>query len=301
MPQGSILGPVLFNLYVADLSNCTKTKTIQYADDTTLYGSSKSVGTSSLIKDLENDIKSLSMWSNDNTLVFNNEKLKFVSFTNIRITEKSYLIRSNRKSIEHERSAKLLGVIFDENLSWSEHVNNTLKNCYGTLRTLRNFKRFTPFKVRKSLAEALVLSKLNYCNVVYGQLPKYMINRLQRLQICAASYVYKKYATINEVLSLNWLPIIEYIEFSTVKLVHQALHSRSWPTYLKLETVQYSRNTRLSQDGLRIKHGERYSFQDQARIFNLLPKSIREEKLSSKFVSEARKFYRDKAQTRLSL
>ena len=145
------------------------------------------------------------------------------------------------------------------------------------------------------------MSKLNYCNVVYGQLPQYMINRLQRLQICAASYVYKRYATIDDVLSLNWLPVVEYIEFSTVKLVHQALHSQRWPTYLRLETVQYTRATRLSQDGLRIKHGEKNSFQDQARIFNLLPKSLREEKLSSKFATEARKFYRDKAMTRLSL
>ena len=301
VPQGSILGPILFNIYVADLSNVSKNKTIQYADDTTLYGSSKATRIPSLIKSLESDIKALAMWSSYNTLVFNNEKLKLASFSKTKMPEKSYLVRSNSKSIEHVRSAKLLGVIFDENLSFSEHVYSTLKICYGTLRTLKNFKRFTPLRVRKSLAEALVLSKLNYCNVVYGQLPQYMINRLQRLQICAASYVYKRYATIDDVLSLNWLPVVEYIEFSTVKLVHQALHSQRWPTYLRLETVQYTRATRLSQDGLRIKHGEKNSFQDQARIFNLLPKSLREEKLSSKFATEARKFYRDKAMTRLSL
>ena len=301
VPQGSILGPILFNLYVAELPNCTKTATIQYADDTTLYGSSKEARIPNLIKDLEQDINSLCSWSNENALVINNDKLKFVSFSKFSNTGKSYLIRSNNKSIQHTRSAKLLGMTFDENLSWTEHINNTLKSCYGTLRTLKNFKRFTPFKVRKSLAEALILSKMNYGNVVYGQLPQYMINRLQRMQISAAAYVFNRYVTMNEVLSLNWLPVMEYIHFCTVKLVQQALYSRNWPVYLNLETVQYNRNTRLSQDGLRIKHGERYSFQDQAKIFNLLPKIIREETCLSKFTSETRKFYRDKAKSRLSL
>ena len=119
------------------------------------------------------------------------------------------MIRSNSNSVEHIRSAKLLGVIFHENLSFSENVYSTLKICYGTLKTLNNFKRFTPLKVRKSFAEALVLSNLNYRNVVYGQLPQYMINRLQRLQICAVSYVFKSYATIDDVLALNWLPVVE--------------------------------------------------------------------------------------------
>ena len=121
------------------------------------------------------------------------------------------------------------------------------------------------------------------------------------MQISAAAYMFNRYVAINEVLSLNWLPIMEYIDFCTVKLVQQALHSRNWPAYLNLKTVQYNRNTRLIQDGLRIKHGERYSFQDQAKNFNLLPKAIREEKCLSKFTLETGKFYRDKAKSRLSL
>ena len=86
----------------------------------------------------------------------------------------------------------------------------------------------------------------------------------------------------------------------TSKTAHQALNSHHWPTYLGLKTVEFKRNTHLSQDGVRIKHGVSDSFQDQARIYNTLPKSIREQTSSSIFSSCAKRFYKDKAAVRLS-
>ena len=71
----------------------------------------------------------------------------------------------------------------------------------------------------------------------------------------------------------------------TSKTTHQALNSQHWPTYLRLKTVEFKRNTRLSQDGVKIEHGVPNSFQDQARIYNILPKSIREQTSSSIFSS----------------
>ena len=67
-------------------------------------------------------------------------------------------------------------------------------------------------KVRKTLAETLILSKINYCNVVYGQLPKYLINRFQGVQNTTAGYVYRRYAKTLDGVNLNWLPIEENIE-----------------------------------------------------------------------------------------
>ena len=79
-------------------------------------------------------------------------------------------------------------------------------------------------KVRKTLAEALILSKINYCNVVYGQLPKYLINRLQRVQNATVGYVYGRYAKTLDVINLNWLPIEENIAMNTIKLAHKSLN-----------------------------------------------------------------------------
>lgn len=103
-------------------------------------------------------------------------------------------------------------------------------------------------KVRKSLAEALVLSKLNYYNVVYAQMPMYLINRLQRIQNTTAGYVFGPYATMHDVIILLWLPIKEDIEFSTTKLVNQSLHSELWLKYLSVKPADRGKNL-LSRTG----------------------------------------------------
>ena len=87
------------------------------------------------------------------------------------------------KAIERVNTKKILGIHFDENLSWSYHVNNVIQSSYATLRSLRQFKRFTPYKVRKSLAETLIISKIRYCLVVYSQLKKYQFNDYKKLKI----------------------------------------------------------------------------------------------------------------------
>ena len=118
--------------------------------------------------------------------MFNEDKTKSILFPTSQLAQKHHLSDSNTYQIKCDEKAvirvqciELLGIHFDENLSWKDHVNNVVKSCYSTLRTLRQFKRFAQLNVRKTLAESLVLSKISYCNVVYAQLPNYQINRLQ--------------------------------------------------------------------------------------------------------------------------
>ena len=84
VPHGSILGPVLFNIYVATLPSCVQTNSIQYADDTSLYKSSSPTNIQSTIQTLENDVSELCLWSKNNGLIFNNNKLKSIVFTSKR-------------------------------------------------------------------------------------------------------------------------------------------------------------------------------------------------------------------------
>ena len=104
-------------------------------------------------------------------------------------------------------------------------------------------------KVRKTLAEALILPKINYCDMVYSQLPKYPINRLQRVQNTTAGYVYGQYAKTLDVINLNWPPIEENIEMNTVKLAHKSLNNELWPNYLKLALIKRKRNLQSSDFG----------------------------------------------------
>ena len=232
VPQGSILGPVLFNIYVSSLSSCLKSNSIQYADDTSLYLSDSIKNIQSTISILETYIRNLNTWSENNSLVFNNDKLLSVLFTSKRkVYDRGYLMKSNGKSIKQKPTAKLLGITFDCNLTWNEQTNIITKLTYGVLRVLKTFKRFTSFTTRKCLAESLVLSRVNHCNVVYNQMPKYLVKRLQRVQNCAAGYVLGRYANAVDVVILNWLPILEGIEYNISKLIYQGLNDKNWPSW----------------------------------------------------------------------
>ena len=112
-----------------------------------------------------------------------------------------------------------------------------MKNTTG----IETFKRFTPFKECKSLSESLELSGLNYSNPVFEQLPKYLQNRLQRVQNRAAGYVIGRNVKLSNVIKLNWLAIPESIEYNTMKYVYHSLHDRNWSSYLLLKTVQQKR------------------------------------------------------------
>ena len=299
VPQGSILGPILFNIYVSKLPDQIVSNSIQYADDTTISRSCKINSILQNIKLIENDVKSLSNWSKQNGLLFNNTKLQFIIFWKRRTTfptDRSFLIKTNGKSIKQEDDVKLLGITLDHNLEWNTQINNLTKSLYGTLQTLKRFKRFTPYATRKTLAESLVLSKLNYCQAVYSDIPKYLLNRLQRVQTCTAGYVIQEYARYNDIIHLKWLPIEESMQYNLAKYAFKALRTAEWPSYLPLTTLERRRNLRSSSDGLRVENGDPGTFQHQSGyVFNSLPKKIRECEIEFEFNKLARRHYFDQA------
>ena len=215
---------LFYVVYVPSLPSCIKSTSIQYADDNSLY-LSNSIRNIQSIAVLETDIKNLT-WSKNNGLVFHYEKLLSVLFPSKRtIYDQSYLMKSNGKSVKQRPTSELLGITFNCNLTWNEQINIIKKWTYVVLSLLKSLKRFTPFTTRKCLAESLVLSRINYCYVVYGQMPNCLVKRLKRAQNCAAGYVVGRYANPIDVVTLKWLPILEGIECNS-KLTYQGLNDK---------------------------------------------------------------------------
>ena len=121
----------------------------------------------------------------------------------------------------------------------------TCKSCYRTIQIIRKVKNFAGYRLRKHLVKSLVLSKLDYCDTVYYPLPEFQLKRLQRVQLVAASFVLNRYVNdINDIVKIGWLPVRQRRDFHVLKLVHQALYSPSWPSYIPLDTVKYLRSLR---------------------------------------------------------
>ena len=236
-----VLGPVHFNLHVADLSETLSSTSAQYADETTICDSCKNGAIKLCAQNFEKDLNNLSQWSTNENLLFSEDKTKSILFSTLQLAQKhqlsdsnTYQIKCNEKAVKRVQCTKLLGIHFDENLSWENHVNNVAKSYYGTLQIRRQFKCFTPLTVRKTLTETLVLSKISNCVVT-----NYQINRLQRIQNTATGSVISRYARMTDVIEhLKWVLIKENTEFSILKLVFLALNDTNWPKYLPIEAVK---------------------------------------------------------------
>ena len=146
----------------------------------------------------------MSDWALQNILVFNDDRIKYLLFSSIQLSKRHNLSQPDKCQLMHNNEpfewlnrTKILGVHFDENLTWITHVSNLIKPSHAMLRSLRRFKRFTPYKVRKTL----MLSNLRYCIPAYSQLPKYLIRSLQRTQNTVAGDVLG--STPKKVISLQ--------------------------------------------------------------------------------------------------
>ena len=130
VPQGSILGPILFNIYVHDMSKQTDAECVQYADDTNVYRHCKPQMLQNCCNQMNNDTNVIQTWSYDTNLIFNSKKTKCMLFRTNQMATRHNLdfnIQSNDgKSIERVASFKLLGITFKEDLSWNDHVKTSL-------------------------------------------------------------------------------------------------------------------------------------------------------------------------------
>ena len=192
-------------------------------------------------------------------------------------------------------------MLLQQNLTWNNHIAQLLTSCYGSIAMLKKLKRFTHCNIRKQLAEALILSKLDYCNVLYHGMPDYLTRRLQKLENAAAGFVQGRYANAENVLALNWLPVKERIEFNIAKLTYKAIYFKNWPSYLLVREVRRVRVLRSNNDGkkLEIPKINNTVEHSAALIFNSFPQDIRDCTTYHEYVKKTRTVLMERAQARI--
>ena len=155
VPQGSILGPLFFNLYVNGLQYTLPSRSIQYADDTTMYESGKPSDMQMTTDKLNLSLKKLEQWSNENYLAINAIKTKFLISGSKRLhdrhqfKEKAISLSLGGESIELDEEPRLLGIHLNKHLDWSNHLKELSSSCYGKISVLKKLKHFTTLKLRR--------------------------------------------------------------------------------------------------------------------------------------------------------
>ena len=180
IPQGSILGPLLFLIYINDLPNASNFFVKLFADDTFLSLSDSNLKNLKVCTNAE--LKKIYTWLGANKLTLNIAKSKFMIITNKRVSTKNFYLKINRTALERCSSYKYLGLFFDKDLNWNTHVNYLCKKLSKTCGIISKLRHCIDIETLKIVYYSLGYSYLRYGNIVWGNAAESVLEPLKTLQ-----------------------------------------------------------------------------------------------------------------------
>lgn len=190
VPQGSVLGPLLFLIFVNDLVERLNSKSLQLADDLKI---SRRIDTVQDCLIMQNDVDTLRSWCSNNRINLNAGKCSVLTMTH-KPTKILYDYTIGSVTLSRVTSKKDLGVIFDEKLSFSDHLDKVTRKAYQMLGFIfRSCKRFRNPESIITLYKAYVRSHLEYCSVVWSPIYQNAIDKLEKVQRKFTRMLFRKF------------------------------------------------------------------------------------------------------------
>ena len=254
VPQGSVLGPLFFILYINDLPLHLHKDTHNnlFADDASIYAIHSDI--KNVEHSLQNSLDKTKIWCDKNSMVIHPEKTKSMIVTtrqkrqNVRPKLK---LKLENKNIEEVKSHKMLGVIIDSELNWNQHVGNLIKKISKNIFLLTKLKKYTTTDHLKLFFNAHIVSHINYASTLYDGCSKDLFKQLNSIYRRAVKHLIFQpgLPTDEKLKKLKLLPLDKLLEYNKLILIHKMYYDKT-PSYLnnlmKKSTDRYASKNLVS-------------------------------------------------------
>ena len=302
VPQGSVLGPVLFNIYIRSFYQQVNSAGFDvegFADDHQLRRPFSPLFQVTTLRDrIQNCFVIIGKWMNEFFLRLNAKKTKILVICPASLKRDITINGTfiNGQCIRFVSNAKNLGVIVDDELSFDAHIQKTVSTCFLTIRKISRIKSFLKPEHLKTLVTALILSKLDYCNALYLGLHSHLLIKLQSVQNSAIRLVckinrYERISITNLLKHFHWLRVKDRVTFKVLLIVHKALNNTAPPdikSMLQPSNSERTRKLEISQSNGR--YGDKAFAVAAPKLWNALPLNIRVEEDTSQFKKNLKTF-----------
>src|SRR5688572_10468314 len=240
VPQGSVLGPILFILCTAGIPSLFPNHSAighLFADDVQAYVCGSPSAQLLLASHIDALSQDLHLWMSSNRLSLNSSKTQLIWFgTRQQLAKLDFAVLAQTfPSFTFSSSVRDLGVVLDSTLSFSEHIKNLTRSCYFHLRRLRAIRRSVSSSVFTTIVHAFICSRIDYCNSLFVGLPKVRLSPVQSVLNAAARLIARlpRFSHISSYMleKLHWLPLTARIQLKVLVLVCRS-YSGLAPKYL---------------------------------------------------------------------
>ena len=253
VPQGSVLGPLLFILYITDIVNCSKFECFLFADDAGLLLADEKIKT--LKKAVNAEVKLLYDWLITNKLTLNFTKTNYMLISNINKLSvkdrKKFRVTIGKYTIHEVEQTKYLGVILDNKLSWKEHIEYLITKLSQAAGVIYKLRKYLPYHAKMLIYDSLAASYLRYSISAWGNTTQSLLARLKSAQNKIIRYMTFSPPMSNvedKYKSLKILDIQNLYFFEVAKFMHSVFHKKTPNAFGDyFHTISHSYNTRNKQ------------------------------------------------------
>ena len=310
VPQGGVLSPLLFSIFINTLTPHISTSYHLYADDLQIYKTVPANDIPRAIDDINSNLHLISSWSKSFGLSINPSKSNVCMFGH---SKQLFKIKSNLPQIlfdnvclELSDSVKNLGVRMDSTFSWSPQIAELSRKIFCAIRSLRRWKNLLPLKTKISLAQTLLLPILDYADSCYLDLSQQLLNKLERMQNVVIRFIFglRKFDHVTQYRTqLKWLTVKDRRQLHSLTLLYTILYHPVTPSYLK-ERFKFLGSNTLHSQHLRSRnnnllevplchtkcYGDSFTVQT-VRLWNALPGEVRRSPSVNIFKRRLKNYY----------